>query len=285
MINLQIHTQGSDTILHDVAHFDLATILESGQCFRWEPVGENAYRGTVEGVVRTLRQQGTDVVFHDVSREEFDRLWHGYFDFDRDYGAVKQILCRDPAMARAVAFAPGMRVLRQSPWETLCSFIISANNNIPRIQGIIQRLCELLGDPLDGGYAFPTPERLAAATPEDLAPIRAGYRAAYLIDAAQRMTQGSLQLEPLYTSPLPEARKHLQQVKGVGPKVAECVLLYGFARAECVPVDVWIRRAIDALYPAGIPAQIQPVAGLGQQYLFHYVRHCPEALAEGQPAP
>lgn len=273
-----IRVDGAGLRLTGVRHFHLEEILESGQCFRWQRLDEARYRGTVDGLVREISQQGDTLLFHGVDEAEFQRLWRGYFDLDRDYGAVKAVLTQDPVMARAVAFCPGMRVLRQPPWETLCSFIISANNNIARIRGIVERLCEGFGEPVAGGYAFPTPRRLASLTPEDLAPVRCGYRVAYLLDAGRMAATGELDLSAPYTLPLEEARASLRRVKGVGPKVADCVLLYGYSRAECVPEDVWIKRALGRLYPDGLPGFLAPVAGLGQQYLFHYVRNCPDAL-------
>lgn len=276
-----VHMRGEDAVLEGVRHFSLSEILGCGQCFRWNPVGENSYRGTVEGKTRTVTQQGDTLIFHGAALEEVESLWLHYFDLPRDYGAVKALLGRDPVTARAIAYAPGMRVLRQPPWEALCSFILSSNNNIVRIRGIVDRLCRCFGEDTGAGYAFPTPERLAALDLDELEPLRCGYRAAYLLDAARRVASGALELEPLYTLPLPEARRRLTEIKGVGPKVAECVLLYGFSRTECVPVDVWIRRALDHLYPQGIPGVLAPLAGLAQQYLFHYVRNCPEALRAG----
>lgn len=269
---------GEDTLVEGVRNFTLGDILDCGQCFRWEALGGGSYRGTALGKVQTVTQQGDTLVFHHTDPEEFHRLWKNYFDLDRDYGGVKALLESDPVMAKAIAFTPGMRVLRQPPWEALCSFIISANNNILRIKGIVERLCGLFGEAIPGGWVFPTPERMAALTLEDLAPVRLGYRARYLLDAARLVAGGELLLEPLYTLPLDEARLELRRICGVGVKVAECALLYGFGRAECVPVDVWIARALETLYPGGMPPEIASVAGLGQQYLFHYVRNCESAL-------
>lgn len=274
-------SRGNDYIIHSVNHFSLEDILECGQCFRWQRDGPSTYRGVALGLGRLVTQEENRLIFHGVAQEEFQRVWLRYFDLERDYGQVKERLRRDPIMARAVAFTPGMRVLRQEPWEALCSFIISANNNIVRIRGIVERLCGHFGEEIPGGWTFPSPQRLAGLAEDDLSPLRCGYRARYLLDAARRVAEGSLQLDTLYTAPLEEARTALRQITGVGAKVAECVLLYGLGRAECVPVDVWIGRALKTLYPDGIPEEIQPVAGLGQQYLFHYVRNCPGALDAG----
>lgn len=273
-------TCGSDVVVNGVRNLDLAVTLDCGQCFRWNAIEDNVFEGVVLGTACKITQDGSTLRFHDTTIEEFDSIWHHYFDFDRDYNEVKKQLGSDNVMARAAEFSPGIRVLRQPPWETLCSFILSANNNISRIKGIVQRLCDIFGEPVEGSNmnAFPTAEKMAALTEDDLAPLRSGYRAAYLIDAAQKVHSGQLDFDPIYTLPIDEATTLLRTVKGVGPKVAACVLLYGFARAECVPEDVWIKRALATHYPTGLPPEIASVAGLGQQYLFHYVRHNPHAL-------
>ena len=157
--------------------------------------------------------------------------------------------------------------------QTSYSFILSQNNNIPRIKGIVERLCRDLGQPLgDGHYAFPTAERLAACSQEELAGARCGFRTKYLLDAARRVADGRLVLREFYTMPIDEAREQLQSIYGVGTKVAECVLLYGFGRMECFPMDVWMKRVMASLFPDGLPAEFTLVAGIAQQYLFHYGR-------------
>ena len=175
-------------------------------------------------------------------------------------------------------YAPGIRVLRQEPWEALCTFIISQNNNIPRIKGIVERFCEAFGHPIsEGEYAFPTPQSICDKTPEQLSYLRAGFRAKYLIDAAQKVFSGELVLEELYTLPIEEARQKLQTIKGVGPKVCDCVLLYGLHRVDAFPVDVWMKRVLERFYPRGIPDCLLGTQGIAQQYLFHYIRHLEQA--------
>ena len=270
---LKREAAGTNTVVTGVQNFSLRDILECGQCFRWERLQEDTYEGIVGGRRRSVCMQGSSLVFYGVAPEEFDAVWLPYFDLERDYGALKQHLCTDNEMRLAVEYTPGMRVLRQDAWEALCSFIISQNNNIGRIRGIVKNVCALFGQPLpEGGSAFPTPQRLAALSLADLQPLRLGYRAQYLLDAAVMVAEGSLLLQPLYTMPLEEARAQLRRIRGVGPKVAECALLYGFGRVECMPEDVWIKRALQGLYPQGFPQEFLPVAGLAQQYLFHYMR-------------
>ena len=265
---------------------DLQQTLDCGQAFRWQKIdtpGGEAWRGTAFSHTLTVRAADGAFLF-DCTQAEFDRIWYPYFDFGTDYAEIRRALSGlHPVLRDAAAYAPGIRILRQEPWEALCSFIISQNNNIPRIKGILERLCALLGAEIPGGgRASPTAERLAACTAETLAPVRAGFRAKYLIDAAQRVASGALDLEQVRAMPLDEARSALQTVRGVGPKVADCALLYGLHRTECFPLDVWMKRAM-ALLPGVSPADFGENAGVAQQYIFHYARMHP-ALFERETA-
>ncbi len=252
--------------------FSLKDTLDCGQCFRWSESG-GGFDGIVEGRFCHAEQRG-DTLLLSTTREDFDALWRDYFDLDRDYAALRREFSTDETLRAALAFAPGIRVLRQRPWETLCSYIISQNNNIKRIKGIIARMCESFGEPLcDGrGYAFPSAGRLATLDEQALAPLRCGFRAKYILDAAEKVASGEIDLAALRDMELDEARRTLMSIRGVGPKVAECTLLYGFGRTECFPIDVWIRRAMSELFPAGLPECAVREAGIAQQYIFHYMR-------------
>lgn len=169
------------------------------------------------------------------------------------------------------------RVLRQDRWEALCSFIISQNNNIKRIRGIVETLCNTWGEPLPGRRSsFPGPEVLASLTEEDLQPLRSGFRAKYILDAARKTASGEVDLDHVASLPTEEAAAELCRIRGVGIKVAHCALLYGFHRIECLPVDVWMKRVMSTMYPQGLPEELLPYAGIAQQYLFHYSRSHPE---------
>lgn len=262
---------------------DLSQTLDCGQAFRWRPVllpnGREAWRGVAFGHALTVLQEGNEFCF-DCTEEEFRAVWYDYFDFGTDYGALRtQLSALHPVLREACSYAPGIRILRQEPWEALCSFILSQNNNIVRIKGIIDRLCSLSGQSILCGeeplYAFPSPKELSAYTAEELAPLRAGFRAKYLADAAHRVSQGELNLEALKSGSTEAARERLMTVHGVGPKVADCVLLYGLHRTDCFPMDVWMKRAVQ-LMPELTPADLGESAGIAQQYLFHYVRMHPE---------
>ena len=261
--------------------FDPDATFGCGQCFRWERQADGSWSGIVYAHALTVRANGTGIFIEGVGEAEAD-LISGYFDLDRDYSAIASRLCCDPALAAAVAFAPGIRILRQEPWEALCSFIISQNNNIPRIKGIVSRLCTQFGEQIgDALYAFPSVERIAALTEDDLAPLRSGFRAAYIIDGARRVASGEIPLDALSTMPLDEARSALMKIKGVGPKVADCALLFGSGRFDAFPVDVWVRRVLARFYPDGFPQHLACYGGLAQQYLFHYARCCPVSGCAG----
>lgn len=246
--------------------FDLDETLDCGQAFRWEKTGENCYKGFYLNTPLTVSAENGAFVFHDTDEKTFLEIWAEYFDLYTDYGKLKERFSQDETLKKACAYAGGIRLLKQDKWEALCSFIISQNNNIPRIKGIIARLCEHYG-------GFPDFHTLAKETPESLGFLRAGFRAKYLIDAAVKLDSGELDLTEISKSEIELARRSLMSIKGVGPKVAECALLYGMYRTEAFPVDVWIKRVMERYYPNGLPRCTKGFEGIAQQYLFHYIRN------------
>ena len=264
------------------ALFSPSETLDCGQAFRWQqsPQDSACWEGVAFGRALCIREAGGELELS-CSQEEFESLWQSYFDLEADYPAVRaELSSLSPVLADASAYAPGIRILRQEPWEALCSFVVSQNNNIRRIQGIVERLCQLFGEPLEGGKrAFPTAERVAGLSPEELAPLRCGYRAAYVLDAAEMVASGRLDLERVAREPAGFGREELQRIRGVGPKVAECALLYGFHKTECFPMDVWMKRAMKTLLPGLRPEDFGTNAGLAQQYIFHYSRRHPELFS------
>lgn len=265
MNKLNYKTSGNDIIL-EAEDFDLDETLDCGQAFRWEKISDNAYHGFALNTPLTIIQDKNRFTFKDTSEETFLSLWADYLDLYTDYGEIKARLSSDETLSKACAYAPGIRLLKQDKWEAICSFIISQNNNIPRIKGIIKRLTEHYGE-------FPSYDTLAKETPESLGFLRAGFRAKYLVDAASKLANGELSLEKLSTAPLNEAREQLMKIKGVGPKVAECALLYGMYRTDAFPIDVWIKRVMERYYPNGLPECTKGIEGIAQQYLFHYIRN------------
>ena len=267
--------RGNHTIVTGIKNFSLAQTLDCGQCFRWEGQG-NEYTGIAHGRRLRLVLEGDCLTLADTPLQEFEYIWKDYLDLGRDYTQIRELYSTDPSLAKATAFSPGLRVMRQEPWETLVSFILSQNCNIPRIKNMIAVLCQECGQALPcGGYAFPTPKTLAMLTPDDpaIVKVKAGYRAQYIIEAARMVGQGRIDLAGLSPQPAAVIREALLQIHGVGPKVADCVLLYGFGKVERYPVDVWIKRVMADMYPDGFPEMLTPTAGIAQQYLFHYVRN------------
>lgn len=255
--------------MDQIKDFDLAETLDCGQCFRWNRQEDGSYTGVASGRVLSISRENLPMILE-------DPFWREYFDFNLDYEKIRTDLSAfDPVLASAAEFAPGIRILNQEPWEALCSFIISQNNNIPRIKGIVARLCNQFGRDIDGEHAFPRPEALAELTEQDLSEVRCGFRARYLIDAAKKTAQGEIDFNKLKQIPLPEARAKLMTIVGVGPKVADCALLYGLHRLEAFPMDVWMKRAMGTLFPGKEPESFGKFAGIAQQYIFHYSRMNP----------
>ncbi|MDR0974256.1 MAG: DNA-3-methyladenine glycosylase 2 family protein [Ruminococcus sp.] len=232
--------------------FDLELTLDCGQSFR--------------RIVNAEQKADGVVILHDITEEEFLSKWDDYFDFKLDYEAVKAEFEADPTMKKAIDFCGGIHILKQDPWEALISFIISQNNNIPRIKLIIERLITHFS-------RFPTAEDLLT----DISFARLGFREKYLKSAAENILSGRVNLEEIDKMTITNSRQALMKISGVGPKVAECTLLYGFHRLEAFPRDVWINRALDEFYPNGFPYIDSKYAGIAQQYLFHYIRNIKNA--------
>ena len=192
---------------------------------------------------------------------------------DTDYAAARESVMIGDYLTECAEYGAGIRILRQDKWEALCSFIISQCNNIPRIKGIVEKLCALFGEAFDTPwgvrYSFPPASRVALLEEPELAPLRAGYRAAYIIGAARAVASGVVDLEYAASLCGNEARKYLKGLNGVGDKVANCAVLFGLHRMDAFPVDVWIKRALKEHMPAGFdPASLGEYAGLAQQYMF-----------------
>ncbi len=266
--------KNGNVIITGVEHFGLSETFDCGQAFRWEPFDETSWVGIALGrKLRVGHNDGT-ITLYDCSLSEYEEKWRKYLDIDRDYGKIIDTISNDTILKSAAAQNKGIRILKQDTWEALCSFIISQNNNIPRIKGIISRLCENFGQPLkNGGFNFPTAEKIASLTVADLSPIRAGFRARYIIDGAKKYINGDIDLELIATADTDTARAELMKITGVGVKVADCTLLFGFQRIDALPKDVWIKRAIDEYFNGKFPECAEQYAGIAQQYLFNYIRN------------
>ena len=259
-------------IIDNVSHFDLAQTLDCGQAFRWKQDEKGHWCGIAAGQFARLYTENGKIIIENISKENFKAFWENYFDLKRDYGEVIAEISENEKIAAAAKMAGGIRILNQEPWEALCSFIISQNNNIPRIKGIIDRLCENFGEKIHGGYTFPTAEKLSKLKAEDLACIRSGFRAKYIIDAAKKVASGEIDLDALKNTDSETAAASLMTIKGVGPKVADCAMLYGLSHIEAFPKDVWIKRALAEYFDGSLPDCAKKYAGIAQQYIFYYIR-------------
>ena len=277
-----------------ISGLDLGKTFDCGQCFRFEPLEgsrhETEWRGIAYGRGVSFASEDDKLYVYNSDIADFENIWHSYLGLDTDYDAIERdILSRSdsPQLREAVEYGRGIRILRQDRWETLCSFIISQNNNIPRIKKLIEALSRQLGESIalpemtahgfsEGeAYAFPTADAVAEAGQGVLAELKTGFRAKYIYDAAGRVSEGSLDLSAVEAeSDTQSASDMLCKIKGVGPKVAACTLLFGFGRLDSFPVDVWIRRAIEKYFPGEFDAAaLGPYAGVAQQYLFYYERY------------
>ena len=258
-----------------IPSFDIALTAGSGQCFRFSRVADKRFRVIASGRRLEIEDLGADRFRFDCDERTWRSFWHDYFDMDRDYAAVMASVPGDDAfLLEAAAFAGGLRILRQDPWETLISFIISQRKNLPAIKGCVEALSVRFGSRIDGDtFAFPTPAQLARADIEELRACALGYRAPYIQATARMAASGLIDLEAL--KPLDDAdlQVELMRFPGVGIKVADCVMLFGYARASAFPRDVWINRVLDRYYGGISPApRLGNSAGILQQCMFCYIR-------------
>ena len=281
-----IYEEGNGVRVEGIRDFDPVHIFECGQCFRWYREPDGSYTGVVRGKVANVLYRPGVLELDNVTAEDFKQIWFDYFDLGRDYGLIKKAVTTDEIMEKAVEFGSGIRILRQEPWETLISFILSANNRIPRIMKIISEISRLFGTELEYAgkpyYSFPDAQTLADCSLEQVSECRAGYRCGYIHETAAAVAESGFDTGRLAEMQTADARKELMKYKGVGGKVADCVLLYSGARYDVFPVDVWVKRVMEELY-FGREASFSEIhrfaaekfgqyAGFAQQYLFYYAR-------------
>lgn len=277
----------SDYKLKNVCDFDLAQTLECGQCFHFVKLDENDYVLTAKGRLLHVSQQADTVTFYDTEEDEYVNVWKNYFDMDRDYSAVKKkLLENDNKLKDAIESMWGVRILNQDFFETLISFIISQNKQIPHIKKIVADISAKFGTYKGtyGGadmYTFPTLEQLTNASEEDFKELKTGFRAPYIMDAIRRNMAGQFNEKELKNMDYDSCIKELMTIKGVGEKVANCVSLFGLGKKEAFPVDVWIKRIMETMYFDGEDTPKDKISafakerfgglgGFAQQYLFYY---------------
>lgn len=270
---MQILIENNNLIIKNLKCFNLENTVLCGQAFRWKKNEDESFKAIVKNREVIIVQKKDELIFKNTTENEFNELWRDYFDLDTDYEKICEVLSADEHLKKATEQCSGIRILKQEKWETLCSFIISQNNNIPRIAKIINSLCENFGEKIsDNAYSFPTAEKIASLSLEEIGIIKAGFRGKYLLDAAKKVTSGEVELEKISAMTLDEAANELMKIVGVGPKVARCVLLFGFYKVEAFPIDVWVKKIMSEMYPDGLPSCTDGIQGIAQQYLFHWRR-------------
>lgn len=279
---MNVYNNGNDLVL-DISINDINIIdtLDCGQCFRFAQSSDNEITGIAHNKILKLTQTDNQIIFHDTNESDFFNIWNNYFDLDTDYNTIKTSLSEDDTLKKALKYGGGIRILRQDKFEALLSFIISQNNNIPRIKSSIDKFCKKFGQNIcDDIYNFPTINSLSGLKKEDLSDIGLGYRDEYIVDCVQKISSGEIDLDNIENMNIEDARTTLRTIKGIGPKVAECALLFGFHRVEAFPIDRWIKKALIYFYPDGFPSQYNDIAGIAQQYIFHYIRTCENAIPD-----
>ena len=280
-------------IIENQKSFNLKDIFECGQCFRWNEQEDGSYTGIIQQGVLNVKKEENRLIFKGNCNVDIKEIVNEYFDLKRDYEEIKNKLSNiDKYMEESVKYGEGIRILNQDLWETIISFIISANNNIPRIKGIIERLSKNYGTEIkwDGNkyYAFPTAEQLKNVSVQDYRNLGLGFRDIRLYETTKMILEGKVDLEKLQNNPnTQEVRDELLSLSGVGPKVADCILLFStLKRFEVFPIDVWVRRVMNDLYIKEkdenrinkriiekiANEKFGDVAGLAQQYLFYWRR-------------
>lgn len=267
--------KNSKITVFDLTQFDINHILDCGQTFRYRN-GQNCHTVFSKNKNCVLQKQNECVI---IETEDTD-YFVNYFDLNRDYGKIKSNLKSLKGLEQSLEFGSGIRILNQDPYEMIISFIISANNNIPRIKGIIERICENLGDKNSCGFAFPSPEQLAQADRKFFESIGAGYRASYLEETSRKLV--GYDLNTLYNMSTAEARKVLMSFKGIGGKVADCILLFAYHKTDLFPMDTWSKKIYNALGYADetVPDKMSKrlvntfgdLSGYAQQYLYYFYR-------------
>ena len=291
--------------IEEVKDLDVGKIFDCGQCFRFDAVEQSdheiEFSGVAFGRFVSFAQDGDTLYIYGSDMNDFESIWRKYLDIDRDYPAVTQNILssyESEALAAAAEYGRGIRILSQDPFECVISFIISQNNNIPRIKKIIESLSLRCGTPIElceeakkhtssssSLCSFPSAEALFARGEAGLFELKTGFRAKYIFDAVSRTIDGRLSFEKIYAEPdIERAIELLCEVKGIGRKVASCALLFGFNKYDAFPIDVWMKRVAEKYFSelgdSLSGKTFGEYAGIAQQYLFYYERWNNNAINE-----
>ena len=286
---MEIFEKNSAVILKNVLEFEPKHIFENGQCFRWEREDDGSYTIVAKGKVINVSKNADEVILENTTVQEFYDIWQDYFDFGRDYVTLRKELSKlDENLNRAAEFGNGLRILKQDAFEMIISFIISANNQIPRIKRSVELLSQHCGNEIGEfrgkkRYAFPSIEAVANISDEDLAAIKVGFRASYIRNTANMLLNKEVDIEALANMSYEDAHKELMKLNGVGPKVADCILLFAFSHEQAFPVDTWVIKIMNEYYMDEPEKNLKKIkarglevfgnqSGFAQQYLFYYAR-------------
>ena len=285
MMKYNIIEDDNRVIIKDIKNFDPKHIFECGQAFRWKVEEDGSYTTIAYGRVLNVKRENKDVILSDTNLEDFNNIWYNYFDLGRDYDEIKKDLSKDPILEEAIKFGEGIRILNQEPFETIISFIISANNQIPRIKKSIELISETYGDKIQGQtlYSFPDAKSLSKVDPKDLREIcKVGFRDERIVETSKIIVNGEIDLDNIFKLSRKEGKEILMKLPGVGPKVSDCILLFAFNKSDAFPVDVWVKRVMEHFYLKeetnvkliGSHGErlFGGLAGFAQQYLFYYAR-------------
>jgi N-glycosylase/DNA lyase len=288
IMNYNIIEENDKIIIKNIKDFEPKHIFECGQAFRWHVEKDLSYTTIAYGKVINVRKEENDVILSNTSLEDFNNIWYNYFDLGRDYSKIKEELSKDPILEEAIKFGEGIRILNQEPFEMVISFIISANNQIPRIKKSIELLSKGFGEYIGRYndkeyYSFPTSDKLSQADPLDLKEnYKVGFRGERIVETSRIIHRGELDLNSIYSLSREDGKELLMSLPGVGPKVSDCILLFAFNKDEAFPVDVWVKRVMEHFYlkedtnvkKIGNHAEriFGTLAGFAQQYLFYYAR-------------
>ena len=285
---MKIYEENNKVIVEDLCDFEPKHIFECGQCFRWYLEEDGSYTGVVKSKVINVKKEDNKVYFDNTNLEEFHNIWYRYFDLDRDYNKIKEELKKmDKYLNKATDFGHGIRILQQDEWETLISFIISANNRIPMIKKAIENLSSRYGEYIGEyrgkkHYSFPTPDEINKISEEDIRACKTGFRAQYIKDTAYAVISYNYDLYKYKNLDTDMCRKELLKFSGVGPKVCDCIALFSMQKHETFPVDIWVKRVMQEFYVSEDMSlkkmrdyaidKFKGLSGFAQQYLFYYAR-------------
>lgn len=270
-------------IINNPEDFSLAHTFDCGQCFRFNLNENGNYTGIAFNKAVEISEENGNIIIENLTEDEFYKNWIDFLDLSRNYKEIKDSLIHDEVIKKAIEFGKGIRILKQDFFECVISFIISQQNNIPKIKKAVEGFARLFGDEIEfkGSkyYSFPDVTKVKDITKEDLKELKIGYRDEYIIDAIKKVSSGEISYEELVKLPYKEAKEKLLTVKGIGNKVADCILLFSLLKFEAFPVDTWIKKAMAELYNLKekeikdySKINFGDYSGFAQQYIFYYIR-------------